>query len=252
MTQIYFASSPRADLLEVTFGGWDWQAKPLNILVAFPFVEVWHAENEGKGNNWATKATMLDSGAFSAWSVGKVIDMDALCEEAKKPCWTEVVALDVIGDPDASLKNALEMRSRGLTVMPVFHYGEPWDLLQTYKEEFDRVGIASTTVRELDTRLRWTRQCFARAYPAKFHSFGWVKKEVLLEFPFVTADSSSWAAGTRFGVSKMMPGVKVPKKSEVGVSNADLRFEILCYLDLQAECVERWKHELSWVGSSSG
>jgi len=238
MTQLYFASSPRADLLEVTFGLWDWASRPLNILVAFPFVEVWHAENEGKGNNWPTHATMLDSGAYSAWSAGKHIDMNALCLEAFKPCWDEVVALDVIGDAENSMVNSLEMKARGLTVMPVFHFGDPWEILEEYKLQFNRIGIASGHGAPLAERLRWTAQCFARAYPAKFHSFGWVKKEVLLEFPF---------AGTRFGVSKMMPGVRVPKKSEVGASNADLRFEILKYLEIQDECIERWKYELAWA-----
>lgn len=250
MTQLYFASSPRADLLEVTFGLWDWTTRPLNILVAFPFVDVWHAENEGKSKNWPTKATMLDSGAYSAWSAGKEINMDALCIEALKPCWDEVVALDVIGDAAASLKNSLEMKDRGLTVMPVFHFGDPWEVLEEYKAKFGRIGIASGHGAPFRERMKWTAQCFARAYPAMFHSFGWVKREVLLEFPFVTADSSSWAAGTRFGVSKMMPGVKVPKKSQVGASNADLRFELLEYLKLQDECVERWKYELDWVNAA--
>lgn len=248
MTAIYFASSPRADLLELTFGPWDWANKPLNILVAFPFVDVWHAENEGKGNDWVTNATMLDSGAFSAWSVGKEIDFEALCLEAEKPCWDEVVALDVIGDAEASLKNSLRMKeAKDLTVMPVFHFGDPWEILQEYKAKFDRIGIASGHGAPLKERLAWTDQCFSRAYPAKFHSFGWIKREVLLRFPFASADSSSWAAGTRFGVSKMMPGLRVPKKSEVGESNGDLRFEILKYLELQDECVERWKGELAWA-----
>ncbi len=243
MTQIYFASSPRADLLELTFGPWDWINKPLNILVAFPFVGVWHSENK----NWATKATMLDSGAYSAWSAGKEINMDELCQEALNPCWDEVVALDVIGDAEASLKNSLEMKARGLTVMPVFHFGDPWEILQEYKDKFDRIGIASGHGAPRADRMKWTAQCFARAYPAKFHSFGWVWKRVLMEFPFVTADSSSWAAGTRFGVSKIHKGMKVPKKSEVGASNADLRFDVLEYYRLQEELVERWKSELAWV-----
>lgn len=247
ITQIYFASSPRADLLEFTFGPWDWVNNPLNILVAFPFVDVWHAENEGEGNNWPTKANMLDSGAYSAWSAGKHIDMDALCTEASKPCWDEVVALDVIGDAEKSMVNSLEMKSRGLTVMPVFHFGDPWEILQEYKAQFNRIGIASGHGAPLKERLRWTAQCFARAYPAKFHSFGWVKREVLLQFPFVTADSSSWAMGTRFGVSKMLPGVKIPKKSQVGQSNADLRFDIIEYLKLQSELEERWATELAWA-----
>lgn len=247
MTQIYFASSPRADLLEVSFGQWDWQTKPLNILVAFPFVGVWHAENEEKGNNWTTKATMLDSGAYSAWSAGKYIDMNALCEEATKPCWDEVVALDVIGDAENSMVNSLEMKARGLTVMPVFHFGDPWEILEEYKLQFNRIGLASGHGAPKDQRIKWTAQCFARAYPAKFHSFGWVARPILLEFPFVTADSSSWAAGTRFGVSKILKGLRIPKKSEVGDSNADLRFDLLAYLELQAELVERWKVELAWV-----
>jgi len=257
LTQIYFASTPRADLLELTLGQWDWVDKPLNILVAFPFSKVWHSENEEKNNFWPCKATMLDSGAYSAWSAGKEIDMDELCKEAvrtyTKPdgsihkCWDEVVALDVIGDDKASLVNSLEMKNRGLEIMPVFHFGDDWAILQEYKSQFHRIGIASGHGAPFAQRIKWTNQCFARAYPAKFHSFGWIEERVLMEFPFVTADSSSWAAGTRFGVSKIHKGMRIPKKSEVGASNADLRFDLLAYLEMQERLVDRWKSELAWA-----
>src|SRR5215831_11945604 len=126
MTQLYFAGSPRADQMTKTFGQWDWANKPLNILVALPFIGIWYETNTG----WPTRATMLDSGAYSAWRVGYQVDFDELCQEAARPNWDEVVALDVIGDDRASLENSLKMKERGLTVMPVFHFGDDWGILK--------------------------------------------------------------------------------------------------------------------------
>jgi hypothetical protein len=130
--------------------------------------------------------------------------------------------------------------------MPVFHFGDDWGILQEYKAQFNRIGIASGHGAKYPERIRWTSQCFARAYPAKFHSFGWTKKDVLLKFPFTTADSSSWASGTRFGRSPLL-GLRIPKKSVIGESNADLRFEVLKFLELQQECIEKWRTELAWT-----
>src|SRR6266849_974917 len=211
ITQIFLAMFPRIDQHEQTLGQWDWVNKPLNILVTFPYVRFWLENSRGM----TPRATILDSGAYSAWKGGIEIDFDALCEEAKKPCWDEVVALDVIGDAQKSLENSLKMRDRVLTVMPVFHFGEPWEILQEYKKNFLRIGLSCRFGEPKKDSFRWLDQCFSRAYPHRFHSFGWVARDMLLQYPFVTADTSSWATGTRYGRSTLMPGLSIAKKSEV-------------------------------------
>lgn len=247
MTDIYFAVANYYGINNATFGRWDWKAHPLNILCAFPFLDHWWKRDfETPGIR-----TMLDSGAYSAWGAGEVIDFDALCKEAAKPEWDEVVALDVIGDAEASLRNALAMKKRGLNVIPVLHFGEPWTILSEYVSESERIGLASGHGAKFAERMRWTEQCFTRAYGTKFHSFGWVDERPLMAFPFWTADTASWHSSTRWGRLASTPNIRVPKTSELGRPVNDLRSEIAFYVELEARVKDRWSSELAKLETST-
>ena len=88
-TQLYFAVCSNQEVLKYTFSSWDWEGKPLNLLVAFPFLKTWRGATSGE-EEWKPKSLMLDSGAYSAWKSGATIDIDALCEEAANPDWDEI------------------------------------------------------------------------------------------------------------------------------------------------------------------
>lgn len=274
-TKLYFAVANSFHINRDTFGRWDWSEYPLNILCAFRPLEgyqSWCNRNYGfvKGriidescHNPAIQferdyRTILDSGAFSAWKSGTQIDIDELIAAARSHErgyeWDEVAALDVIGDPLASYNNAKKMQDAGLPVIPVFHYGEDWEYLTLYKERFgDRIGLGgiATGLSSKDKR-RWLAQCFARAYPAKFHGFGVASEDILMEFPFYSVDTASWHTAARFGRSAAVPDIVQPKKSaldgtEFDGSGYDFRYEIRHYLDLQTKVQERWKEELAWT-----
>ena len=68
---------------------------------------------------------MIDSGAFTAWTTGKPIDLDAYADylQGWRGCWDHAITLDVIGDPVASRRNTRKLHERGLPVMPVFTRG---------------------------------------------------------------------------------------------------------------------------------
>lgn len=249
--RFYFATGTSEELLKTTFGPWDWSKQPINCLVTFPFIKTWDKAQNELGVQWPVKKTILDSGAFSAWNSGKVIDFDALCQEASNPRWNEAVALDVIGNPEQSLINALEMKKRGLKVMPVFHFGEPWEILQAYKEEFGRVGLSCRFGEPIKMSERWLDQCFARAYPAQFHSFGWVQERALMMFPFATADTASWHTGIRFGKGQAYPGIRIPKRTEAGPDVYDLRADVLHYLSLEERIQRKWHQELQQFAEDS-
>lgn len=241
--KLYFATGTSTELLKTTFGPWDWQVNPINCLVTFPFIKAWDEANPDPP--WPVKKTILDSGAFSAWNSGKVIDFEALCAEAAKPRWDEAVALDVIGHPEDSLANALRMKERGLKVMPVFHFAEPWDILLEYKNQFDRVGLSCRFGEPIKKSMSWLEQCFTRAYPCQFHSFGWVSEKALIALPFATADTASWHTGIRFGKGQAMPGIRIPKRTEAGPQVYDLRADVHHYLRLEGRVINRWQKELS-------
>lgn len=252
MTAIYFAIANSDPINRVTFKLWDWKNRPLNILVPFMppnGLRSWHNRDyETPGVK-----TILDSGAFSAWKSGTPVDIEDLIVEAceAEPPWDEVAALDVIGSPADSYHNAVEMKERGLPIIPVFHFGEPWDLLQEYKTQFTgRVGLGGIATGISSTqRRKWLSQCFARAYPARFHGFGVASRDLLMEFPFSSVDTASWHTGLRYGRTASMGDIKMPRKSELDGgefedSAYDLRFEIQWYLEMIDEVAERWKSEL--------
>jgi len=280
MTELYFAAPNSFHIQRDTFGRWDW-LNPLNVLVAYEPKEgflSWVQRGAGwtqtPGKFDATRGqgyqfahypdptctpgvkTILDSGAFSAWKSGTPVNLQMLIEEAKKRCprWDEVVSLDVIGDPVESTFNAVQMQKAGLHVIPVFHYGEDWGYLEAYKDRFGgRVGLGGIATGISSTQKRkWLSQCFARAYPAKFHGFGVATKELLMKFPFYSVDTASWHTALRYGRSSAAPEIKQPKKSSLDGtqfdgSGYDLRYEIMAYLEMAQEVNERWKGELSWA-----
>lgn len=196
MTDIFLAMSTSLEYI----AQWPHDEKPLNLLASFAFKPLM----EGALDRFRPARLMLDSGAYSAWSVGKSIDMDALLKEGAHPRYTDTVALDVIGDPEASVKNAFKMKAAGSKAFPVFHYGDPWEHLAIYREHFGRVGLSCRFGEPYARSYAWLEQCFARGWPCRFHSFGWTSFAVLGRFPFDSADSSAWINGFKYGAVKFM------------------------------------------------
>ena len=233
MTAIYMAFSANTGAIN-TLINHDFESMPLSLLVSFVYTrEFYRTQNKWKN---LPPRTMLDSGAFSAWNSGETIDIEALMTEAAKG-WGEAIALDVINNPTASLQNALFMKSRGLDVMPVFHFGEPFEILGEYKREFPRIGLSCRFGEPVKQSMNWLEVCFKRAYPAKFHSFGWVTRKMLERFPFWTADTASWTTVMRFGQSRYFG--RVPRAKATSRLDAEVRF----YYELQHYLKSRWKKE---------
>jgi hypothetical protein len=87
----------------------------------------------------------LDSGAFSAYNSGAVIDIDALCDYANSitdKC-KFIACLDVIGDAEKSFENFIYMRHKLKEpdkLIPTFHINEPIEYLYRYLEYKDDMG----------------------------------------------------------------------------------------------------------------
>lgn len=226
---------------------WPHEDEPLNALVTFADP---HLLSSIDGVNFSR--LMLDSGAFSAWNRGATIDMDALAEESKRPRYTEAVCLDVIGDADASVKNALAMKAAGSPAFPVFHYGDPWEHLELYKKEFGRVGLSCRFGEPVSLSMRWLDQCFARAWPCRFHSFGWTGAGPLSTFPFDTADSTSWMVPQMYGQWRSFGkghrrhfGFPSPTTGIPTSGTLNLTGEVRSWLKIQRFLSYRWAKELA-------
>jgi hypothetical protein len=214
----------------------------VNLLVSYVYL---NSYEKVKHDIIKHPKTILDSGAYSAWKSGTVIDIEALIEESKNPRWKESVTLDVIGDAEKSVENSLYMKSKGSPAYPVFHYGDPWDHLLEYKKQFPKVGLSCRFGEAEKDSVKWLEKCFSLAWPYRFHSFGWVQADVLLAFPFHTADTASWNnAPAAYGRWKAFGG----KMSVHGLKS--LAQEVYYYRELQKKLEWRWRKEMEIINGA--
>ena len=147
---------------------------------------------------------MADSGAFSAFTLGKQIDIDRYAQWVKywSPLLTAYANLDVIGDSAATLDNQTQLEGMGLKPLPIFHTGDAWSYLDTYLDKYSYIMLGgmvpySTQKQKL---MPWLLQCFKRANnKAVYHGLGLTSWYALSSFPWYSVDSSSWGAGYRYG-----------------------------------------------------
>jgi hypothetical protein len=227
--RLYLAFFPSTRLVE-SFRRWGLDRLP--ALVSWVYLDRWREFYGDALPRWG----MLDSGAFTAWKSGHTIDIDELIAETKSGRWDEAVCLDEIGNPDKSFEQALYMKDQGSPAFPVFHIGEPWELLAEYCKQFPKVGLSCRFGEEVSMSWNWIEQCFARAWPHRFHSFGWIDRRLLLRYPWHSADASSWGLRpTAFG--------KWERFGRLGARHAPVLDNIKVYLELQDYATARWKRE---------
>lgn len=165
-----------------------WKKKPLDRLLAGP-----------------RPLVFADSGAYSASTVGAVIDIDAYAAWLRKyDDYLDIACtLDVVGDAEATLANTNTLIAAGCDVIPVFHVGEPFDALRHFCERFPFVCLGGMVPwsSQPDKVLRWLVACFqvARPYGTVFHGLGQTAVTTLSALPFYSVDSSSWTIAERYG-----------------------------------------------------
>ena len=164
----------------------------------------------------------LDSGAYSAWSRGTVIDLDEYCAFIRANIeHIEVYAsLDVIpgkpGQPatpkqrdlaaEESWENYLYMVREGLDPLPVYHYGEdPRFLERMLDHGCPYVGIGGLVGIPGPMRRAWLDRVFTRITDdqgdaiVKTHGFGMTAIPLIFRYPWYSIDSTSWIKVTSNG-----------------------------------------------------
>lgn len=138
------------------------------------------------------------------------------------------------------------MKEAGVEAMPVFHIGDDWEILKEYAKHWDKVGISCRFGEPLNESFAFYDQCFARVWPKKFHSFGWMDEKVVMRYPLHSSDSSSWEVGPcAFGNWKAFG------KLSVRGSTQNLRPQVEWYLDLEERVRRRWKKEMALLNAVS-
>lgn len=151
----------------------------------------------------------LDSGAFSAWSQGKQINIDDYIQFIKEhEDVIDVYAnLDVIGDAEATWKNQLRMEEAGLKPLPVFHYGEDISWLKNLlKRKYEYISLGGMVPISTQDLIHWLDDlfknylCDSKGMPiVKVHGFGLTSLRIMLRYPFWSCDSTSWVVTGRLG-----------------------------------------------------
>ena len=219
------------------------------LLVSYYYVEGF-LKNRGlyRYRDWS-----MDSGAFSAHKSGVKIDLNEYVDKCHllfetDPSLTEVFALDVIGDPDASYRNTQEMWRQGVPAMPVFHAGEPEDLLAQMARDYPKIAIggmvATGGISSADQKFSFLEQVFARVWPKRIHGLGCASPRTILGLPFHSTDATNWEIGPcAFGNWQKFGAMSVRG------SEQDLRSQVRFYLDLEAKAKIRWRREMEQLAA---
>jgi len=181
------------------------------------------------------KRVFLDSGAFSAFTLGKTIDLVAYCDYIKRN--RDIIrvednslmasVLDGIGDPLQTYRNQLLMEEQGVRPLPCFHYGEDERYLDWYIANYEYITIGGMVPISNPQLFHWLDRIWndhlvdGSGRPRiKVHGFGLTSVPLMDRYPWDSVYSSSWvqigAHGNLFMEGKTMafssqsPNAKVP------------------------------------------
>jgi len=182
-----------------------------HVLESFHYVHQQRFVDQMRADN---AQVFLDSGAFSAYTLGVEIDLPTYCEYIKRnrDLWRVedgvmmASVLDGIGDPLKTYQNQMAMEALGAKPLPCFHAGEDERYLEYYVKNYEYItlgGMVGTSSKQLCT---WLDRMFERYLTdgsgrprLKVHGFGITAIPIMERYPWWSVDSSSWIQSAAFG-----------------------------------------------------
>lgn len=193
--------------------------------ITHPYVR-WMAEHPKPD-----RTSLLDSGAFSAWSKNEKIDIDSYIEfcQQTRSSFEAFANLDVIPGRWGQIPSSEEveqsategwmnfryMVERGLPrekVVHVFHQGEDFKWLEKLVEyhekegsEIGYIGISPANDRTTEQKIYWLERCMPYitkpdgSARIKFHGFGVTAYEIMRRYPWYSVDSTTWMRMAAYG-----------------------------------------------------
>ena len=165
----------------------------------------------------------IDSGAFSAHTKGKEVDLEDYIQfiNSIDDCVYIFAQLDKIPGrfgrpkteeelaeaPRLSWENYLYMAKRVKSrdkLLPIFHQGEDFKWLRNMLEythedgsHIKYIGVSSTNDLPTSEKIKWFNEVFKTIKSSSnpnvmTHAFGMTIEKVLEQFPFTSADSTGW------------------------------------------------------------
>jgi hypothetical protein len=195
---------------------------------------------------------ILDSGAFSAWTKKKDVDLQQYIDFALDHLdhFTYIVNLDVIpAEPgqkkipqeeiDRSAKrgwnNYRRMLRAGIPkekLIHVFHQGEDMEWLQKFiDEDVSYLGISPANDRTTPEKVWWIDRCMDLICDADgnalvpFHGFAVTSFKLMSRYPWASVDSATWTMTAASG------NIIIPQIKRDGTPDFSVPYSITCISD---------------------
>lgn len=150
-----------------------------------------------------------DSGAYSAWTNKTSIDIDKYIKfiRENKDYLETYACLDDITNPDKTWENQEIMEKAGLKPLPVFHVDENDKYLERAMT-YDYFAVGGMALKGSVSRISRFNHVFSKVCTEKnnytpthkIHGFGLASPDLLVAYPWYSADTTSWAQYGRFGI----------------------------------------------------
>ncbi len=175
------------------------------------------------------RQVFLDSGAFSAWSLGAKVDIGAYCDYIKtngdiiRKDDGDLLAsvMDGIGDPLLTWQNQMKMEALGVRPLPCFHFGEDPKYLEWYIANYTYITLGGMVAQSTEALIPWLDEIWEKYLTdgsgrpkIKVHGFGLTTPVLMRRYPWYSVDSSSWVQIARVGGMLLLPEARV-----INVSN---------------------------------
>ena len=156
----------------------------------------------------------LDSGAFSAYSLGVKIDLPTYCDYIIRN--QDIIrvedgvmmasVLDGIGDPLLTWQNQQRMEKLGAKPLPCFHAGEDERYLEHYVKNYEYITLGGMVGGSTKQLMIWLDRIWENYLTdgsgrprLKVHGFGITAIPLMERYPWYSCDSSSWIQSAAFG-----------------------------------------------------
>lgn len=220
-----------------------------NILESYHYVGSEKAVAQMRTNG---AKVFLDSGAFSAHTLGATIDVRAYCryiQQNKDVVRVEdstllASVLDGIGDPLKTWENQVAMEKAGVVPLPCFHYGEDERYLEWYVAHYPYITLGGMVPISTPDLFLWLDRIWAKYLTSgsgtpkcKVHGFGVTSISIMERYPWFSCDSSSWIQTAAFG-SVVIPGLGPVTVSTTSPSRYQMGRHVTTLAPLERESVE--------------
>ena len=202
----------------------------------------------------------LDSGAFSAFTLGKTILLKDYVDYIHKNIdiikidngIQMISVLDSLNDPQKTYENQLAMEKQGIKPIPCFHAGEDERYLEHYINNYEYVslgGMVNSSTQQLTIWLdrMWNNYLIDGSgnSKVKIHGFGMTSISLMENYPWYSCDSSSWIQSASYGAI-IDPEIGSIRVSEKSPDRHEAGKHILTMTNIEREHLERRIETQGW------